>query len=86
MNALAQHKIHALRALARMRGVPMPESALRDTLLLGFRHSGITRTQADAAVRDLDADGHLIGLPDELTGEINWSLTPKGEASAARHG
>jgi hypothetical protein len=86
MNALAQHKIHALRALARMRGVPMPDSALRDTLLLGFRHSGITRTQADAAVRELDADGHLVGIRDDLTEEINWSLTPKGEASAAIHG
>lgn len=86
MTSLAQHKIHALRCLARMQGTPMPDSALRNSLLLGFRHDGITRAQADAAVRDLDADGHLIGLRDDLTGEINWSLTAKGEANAARHG
>lgn len=82
----AAHKIHALRSLARMGGQPMPDSALRNTLLLGFRHEGITRTQADAAVRDLDAEGYLIGLKDDLTGETNWSLTAKGEAAAARHG
>lgn len=86
MNSSAPHKVHALRVLARMAGQPMPDSALRNSLLLGFRHDGITRTQADAAVRDLDADGHLIGLKDDLTQEINWSLTAKGEAAAARHG
>lgn len=86
MTPAAQVKIFALRALARMGGQPMPDDALRNTLLLGFRHTDLTRTAADAAVRELDADGHLIGVKDDLTGEIHWSLTAKGEAAAARHG
>jgi hypothetical protein len=86
MNARAQVKIFALRALARMSGQPMPDDALRNTLLLGFRHTNLTRSEADAAVRELDADGHLIGVRDELTGETNWSLSAKGEAAALRHG
>jgi hypothetical protein len=85
MTPAALHKIHALRSLASTGGQPLPDSALRNSLLLAFRHDGITRTQADAAVRSLDADGHLVGVRDEITAETNWSLTAKGEAAAARH-
>lgn len=81
----AAHQIHALQSLAAMGGTPMPDATLRASLRLAFRHDRITETQVEQCLRALDAEGHLIGLPDGLTREVMWSLTAKGEAAAARH-
>lgn len=86
MNAATKHRLHALESLAAMHGEPMPDTALRSSLRLAFRHDHVTEAQIGAAISSLDAEGHLIGLPDDLTREVMWSLTAKGAAAAARHG
>lgn len=81
---LPAFKVHALRSLAQMGGQPMPDSALRDSLRLAFRHQRITETAINQALLSLDAEGCLLSTEEAVTKELHWSLTTKGDAAAAR--
>lgn len=75
-------KIALLRILRRMEGEPMPEAALRAGAQNMFYPAPST-AEVDTARKELEEDGYIAGLSDDLTG-VSWSLTQKGEHKAAK--
>jgi hypothetical protein len=69
-------KVFALRSLLAMDGIPMPETALVQSIRLAVPMA----TQGDvlSAVRELESAGLLSGNADEITRVTTWTLTDRG--------
>jgi hypothetical protein len=70
--------IFALRALSRMSGHPMGDATLKQTLRLAYPAELRADGDAEAVIRDAEAEGWLVGYTDDLVG-LQWLLTIKGE-------
>ena len=77
-----QLKSLMLRALKKMGDNPMTRESLDNTLALVNRN--LLGTEIESALRELEAEGYIIGVRDELTEIVSYALTIKGKAAAAR--
>jgi DNA-binding PadR family transcriptional regulator len=66
-----------LLALLACDGLPMPQAALFSAGALQMRPAIPTLGDIDCALKDLEAEGYVAGVTEELTG-VSWSLTTKG--------
>jgi DNA-binding PadR family transcriptional regulator len=78
----AQLKSLIFRALKRMGGNPMTREALDNTLALVDRT--LLATEIESALRDLEAEGYIAAVRDDLTETVHYTLTIKGQSAAAR--
>ena len=73
-------KITLLKSLYQCDGEPMPQAALIGAARIGTSGNP-TNLDIESAIKDLEADGYLAGLTDDITG-VSWSLTEKGKFRA----
>ena len=85
MNPIPDIKRLILRALARTRGIPMPDDTLNDAVRQALVPqpllSDITQSK-----RELESDEFIQSKRDDLDDSITWTLTAKGEHRAAQLG
>lgn len=82
MNIVADIKRFVLRALGRMEGLPLPEAQLVTAINGGFTPRPLL-SDVHLAMRELEADGFVQGVADELDKTAaTWTLTEKGNHKA----
>ncbi len=74
-------KTFIIAALGRADGQPLPMGTLASSVRLAFPHLKPANAEVEAWARELEAEGYLAGLNDDLLGLV-WSLTPKGQLRA----
>ncbi len=67
-----------LLSLHACAGMPMPETALISAVDIGLP-GGATRSDVMDGVRDLDAEGYLVSVPDDGISGRQWGLSAAGE-------
>ena len=67
-----------LAVLNACEGLPFPETALLTAGRLHARPLHPTDTDLLQALRELETQGFVAGITDELTHERTWMLTTKG--------
>jgi hypothetical protein len=79
-------KVKIIRALLvsllQCDGVPMPETALFTAAQILCRPAQPTDGDIKTVMLDLQAQGFIAGVTDELTLEATWTLTDKGTHKA----
>ncbi len=75
---LLNPKLDTLRTLDWCGGYLLPEDTLLEHLLLA--HPRASRTDLLKGLRDLEALGLVVSLPDSLGGPHRWGLTDEGAA------
>lgn len=71
-----------LRALRRMDGQPFPETSLIQSVQLAFPSPSPSMDEVRSQLGDLEADGYVSAVTDDLTRVRFWTLTTKGLARA----
>lgn len=78
----ARLKIYALQGLLACDGVPMPGSALLAHLQNAHRPHRASQIECEHALAELETEGWVAVIHDELTGEATFTLTAKGQHKA----
>jgi hypothetical protein len=73
-----------LRALRRMSGIPMPQDTLTASIQMAFPAQTPSRAECMSTLSDMESEGFIIAITDDLTQSRQWSLTSKGAARAAQ--
>lgn len=81
MKADGQIRLFVLEALDRTSGEPMPEGALIASIQLAHRHLNVLRTDAREVILGMEADGLVSATRDEVTQQVLYVLTPKGQSA-----
>lgn len=71
-----------LRALRRMDGQPFPETSLIQSVQIAFPGATPSMDEVRSSLGDLEVDGYVSAVSDNLTKARLWTLTIKGEARA----
>lgn len=71
-------QVFILRALRNADGNPLPDSTLRDSVKLAFRHNPPTSGDLGRIIQRLDSEGYIAGTEDSFARQIVWTITPKG--------
>ena len=65
-----------LQSLEQMSGLPMTFGAIKDTVSL--RYPGMTEAVITLALKQLESDGFVTGLPNAILETTTWQITDKG--------
>lgn len=74
-----------MRAIARMDGLPLRNSAL-NSFVQEAVHPCPPILDIEEARRELDNEGYIQGSIDEFSKEATWTLTDKGKHKAKKLG
>lgn len=85
MNPIGDIKRFALRALARLDGLPWPDALLDEAVRRGILPRPL-QSDINQAKRELESAGYLQGRRDDLDGSLTWTLTDKGRHKAGELG
>lgn len=83
-SSTGDQRIFVLRALKRMAGMPMPETTLVASVQSAFPGQTPSHDEVRSLLGDLEADGYVSAITDELTQSRVWTLTTKGAARAVQ--
>lgn len=75
-------KIEILSILSQISDYLMPDGALFNEVSLSFRPSP-TQTEYNAAMGQLEGDGYVMGITNELTNKRRWKITERGRLALA---
>lgn len=78
MNSELDLKAFILRAISNAGGFPLPESTLRDSVKLAFRHCPPTAGDLGRLIQRLDSEGYISGTQDTFARQTVWTITTKG--------
>lgn len=85
--ALSQRIVHArstaLRTLKAAEGMPMSDRTLREMIKQQCQGEW-TELDLGEVIRDLDLSGYIAGTVREFDGQRIWTLTDKGQITAAQ--
>ena len=82
MSRKSEIKHFILRALEAADGVPMPDNALPTAVRAAMQPSPPPEGDIAVAKRELATHGYIHGTEDDMTKELTWTLTTKGQHKA----
>jgi hypothetical protein len=62
----------------------MPQDTLIASIQMAFPSQTPSRAECLSTLSDMEAEGFVLAITDELTESRQWSLTSKGAARAAQ--
>lgn len=68
-------KVFALKVVNQWDGTPVPDDALREEMRDRFQ--SVMEADVSGSLRDAEQEGLLMGVRNDITKKITWTLTAK---------